>query len=180
LLLQSTPLSAAHEPPPPPQNNDSEEEEEYAIARILAHKYVRGKLRLLTGFVETDKYPPEWLDVECFEGGGLQALHKYVSDHCTKISMDDKVRALARAIALIYWRGQNDYADYVEISNAKSYNALKSAKQRTGSSSSKRRPSIVNQWLYGTWSNFTPGEMYGEVRSRGLHRKVQQSEKVFD
>jgi hypothetical protein len=180
LLLQSTPLSAAHGPPPPPQESDSEEEEEYAIARILAHKYEQGKLWFYTHFVESDEYPDEWLDAECFESGGLTAVHKYVSDHRTKMSMDDKVRALARALALICWRGQNDYADYVEISNAKSYNALKSAKQRTGSSSSKRRPSIVNQWLYGTWSNFTPGEMYGEVRSRGLHRKVQQSEKVFD
>ena len=163
MLLQSTPLSAARGWPPPPQESDSEEEKGYAIARILAHKYEHGKLWFYTHFVESDEYPDERLDAECFESGGLIAVHKHVSDHHTKMSMDDKMRALARALALICRRGQNDYADYVEISNAKSYNALKSAKQRTGSS--KRRPSIVNQWLYGTWSNFTPVEMYGEVRS---------------
>ena len=102
-MLQSTPLSAAQGPPPPPQNSDSEEGEEYAIARILLHKYADGKLWFYTHF-ESDEYPDEWLDAECFESGGLATLHKYVSDHRIKLSMDEKVRA--RGLdprALICW-----------------------------------------------------------------------------
>ena len=72
---------------------------------------------------------------------------------------------------------QDDYADFVETGAYKAHAGLKGAKQRSGSSSSKRAPTIQNLWLYGTYSVQCSGPRYRQIK-RKLRRKVQLKEKV--